>query len=102
MVTILFAPTGVAPGGLDVSIWGRTNPDFTPSWRNGQPLNPCDTLLVTNRVSIRIEIFEALPVRLPRVPGLSVAYIPDPSCPSSFDWSSAMLRIANLAHLFAT
>src|SRR5436190_13767188 len=101
MITILFAPTGIAPGGLDVSIWRPANPDVTPSRKNRQPPNAFEPLFVTNRFSIRIEIFEGLPVRLARVTGLSVAYITQPSFLSSFDWIGAILRIDNLSLLFA-
>src|SRR5436189_5424428 len=58
VISILFASPGIASGGLDVSIRRRTDPDITPRGRNSEAFDPPQSLLVTNRFSLRIAIFE--------------------------------------------
>src|SRR5690606_35483214 len=36
VVTVLFAPTRIAAGGLQVAAWRATDPDLSVRWRNGQ------------------------------------------------------------------
>ena len=60
MVKVLFAPARIATGCLNVAVCRGTNPDVRPGRRNGEICHAQQSLLIPNRFSLGIEIFEAV------------------------------------------
>ena len=54
MVAVLFAAARVTTGCLDMSIWGRTNPDIRPRRGNGQTIDPQEPLFVADALRFRV------------------------------------------------
>ncbi len=78
VITVLLAPACIATGGLQVAIRHRADPDVCVGGRNREPPNPEQAPLVCDRLPLRVEVFEILPLFLAAVAGLVVAHIAQP------------------------
>src|SRR5206468_5384791 len=94
VILILFPSPGIPSGRLDVPIRRWTNPDIAPRRRNSDTLDAQQALFVTNRLSLRIEIFEFLALAAARKTGLIIAHIAQPRVLCCFERISSDLRIA--------
>ena len=97
VILILFPSPGIPSGRLDMSLRQGTNPDITPRGRDGEPFNSQQSLLVTNRLSLRIEIFEFLALTPARKAGLIIAHVPQVRVLCCFERISSDLRIPILS-----
>src|SRR5437667_11271552 len=64
MVTILFAPFGIASSGLDMSIGFWADPYIGPRRRDAQRANTLQDFLVMNRLSIEANVAKVFPCAL--------------------------------------
>src|SRR5262249_56633981 len=58
VIPVLLAAARVAASRLDVAVWRWTDPDVRPCWRDSESFDPEATLVVANRLPIRIEVVE--------------------------------------------
>jgi hypothetical protein len=70
MVAILFAPFGVAAGGLNVSVGGGADPDVGPCRRDDQGAYALENRRVRDPPALGVEVDEAFSRRR-RIAGLS-------------------------------
>ena len=75
VISILFPSPVITSGRLDVPVGRWTNPDIAPRWWNSEPFDTQQSVFVTNRLSLRIKIFEFLALPLTRKAGLIVAHV---------------------------
>src|SRR2546425_9795936 len=75
VIKILFATARISTGRLNVTVRQRRNPNFRPSRRNGETLDPQKSLLVTNQFPIRVEPLEIVAFCFSRVTGPIIADI---------------------------
>ena len=96
VISILFASAGISTGGLDVSIRRWTNPDIAPRRWNREPLDAQQSLLVSNRLSLCVKIFEILALPFTRTAGLIIAHVTQARVLCCFQRISSGLRLAIL------
>ena len=97
VISILFSPAGIPTGGLDVSIRRWTNPDIAPCRWNREPLDAQQSLLISNRLSLCVKIFEILALPFTRTAGLIIAHVTQARVLCRLERISGDLRIANLS-----
>jgi hypothetical protein len=64
VVAVLLAPARVAPGGLQVAVGLRADPDLGPGRRDGQRLDAFQGGFVVDRLAARVEVAKAVALRL--------------------------------------
>src|SRR4029453_14614950 len=96
VISILFPSSSISSDGLNMPIRRRTNPDIAPRRWNSETLDAQQSLLVANRLSFRVEIFEFIALPLTGKTGLIITHIAQPRVLCCFNRVSSALRIAIL------